>query len=396
MKTQYRYLHIGKYGKHYQYFNLDHHPLLLVWRLYWYGKSLGFRRRGVRRTLGDFKRLLSISKTLFYFRRQMSPSCDLLVLPVCGHVCLQVQHGYKVFDLRQQVIIKLFTPDIDLAFVEHEISSVRRVGVHSFAPTVSRWNEKERWYEEDYVNGYPVPEPEWTTFLHTFHESVPPIVARILAAFPLQEVRTSVYAAELNQRIQDILHSIEYLDAAKLTQIRSFVHEMIDCLRLEELSIYLGWSHGDFTQRHVLTTERGTMLIDWEWAAYRNALYDLYDALFKPYRRLRVRSANSYAAAGMTVVIEQAISQLRLRGDHYTSADRVSLIASLETIHVYRWIYYVEKLYLLLGRELTNRRMDIILQFVSAFTHYEAHLQDSASRPIEHVGGRVPIVDDKP
>lgn len=217
----------------------------------------------------------------------------------------------KVVDLRRQVVSKHFTPDIDLARVRREISSVRRVSAHAFAPRVHRWNVKERWYEEDYITSYPMPEPEWTTFPRTFHESLSPLVASIIVVFPLQEVRSLVYAEELNRLVQGILHPDERLDAAQLTQIRNFVDEMMERLCLEdERLIYFGWSHGDFEPKHVHTMGHGTMLIDWEWAGYRSTLYDLYDVFFKSFRRFRLRLGRGYETSGMAVVIEQAICQL--------------------------------------------------------------------------------------
>ena len=86
-----------------------------------------------------------------------SPNADSVIeLPVSGHLCLQVHNGHKVFDLRQKVTTKVFSPEINLRIVIRQINRARRVGVHPFAPTVRRWNVEERWYEEDYVNGSPL------------------------------------------------------------------------------------------------------------------------------------------------------------------------------------------------------------------------------------------------
>ena len=390
--VQHRYIHIGKDGKDCAYFSLDHHPLLLVWRLYWYGKPLGFRGPGLHRLLVSFKRLFNISKELFYYRRHPPSFRDLLILPVYGHVGLQVQHGYKVFDLRRQMVSKYFTPDFELARVRREISSVRRVGAHDFAPTVHRWNVKERWYEEDYINTYCTPRPDWTTFLRTFHESLPPLVARIIAAFPLQEVRTLVHAEELSRQIQDTLHLDEHLDAVKLNQIRSFIKDTMDCLRLaDERLVYLGWSHGDYKSKHVHPRTHGNILIDWEWAGYRSVLYDLYDAFFKSYRRFRLHPIRGCELPAVSVVVAQAICQLQLYLERSVSADGIPLMISLDTTQVYRRFYYIERICILLGREeITDRRLDRVLQYITAFTSYEAHLLDDTSCHIGHVGNQSP------
>ena len=123
---QNRYVRVGSHGTKSQYFSLQQHPLLLAWWLYWYGKPLGFRGQGLRRMLGDCKRLFCATIMLLYYRYLFPPTADkVLALPISGHLCLKVHSGYKIFDLRHSVVIKVFSPTADSAKVQREIVWVR-------------------------------------------------------------------------------------------------------------------------------------------------------------------------------------------------------------------------------------------------------------------------------
>ena len=336
---------------------------------------MGFRGQGLRRMLGDYKRLFCATIILLYYRYLFPPPADkVLALPVSGHLCLKVHSGYKIFDFRRSVVIKVFSPTSDPAKVQREIVWVRRVGAHRFAPTVHRWSVEERWYEEDYVNGFPAADSDWRKSLHTLQESVVPLVARMILAAPSQKVRALEYALDRSELVlgeQSIL-SDERLDATKVQRIRSFVQMMIERLRQEgDRPLSLVYSHGDFCPKHILTTKHGAVIIDWEAAGYRSALFDLYHAFF---RRLW---GGEGVAPGMAVAMEQAISELQLALQ--ASDDNSSLCLSLDAAKVYRWIYYVERICLYVetrGKRMTERHVNKTLLFIDACNYYEEHLMD--------------------
>lgn len=369
MQTQHRYVRIGSHGGKFRYFCLLQNPFLLTWLLYWYGKLFGFRGKGIRQTLGGLKRLFHAVISLCYYQLH-SPNADSVIeLPVSGHLCLRVHNGYKVFDLRRQKVVKIFSPNIDLAIVRREIERIRRVGTHGFAPTVRRWNVEERWYEEDCVNGYPTP-----------LESLFPLLKSMMLAAPLQEVGALEYAQRRRQIVQGGRSKLsdERLDATKVDTIRSFVDVMINRLHSEgDRRIYLVFSHGDFSPRHVLTGDHGSVIVDWEMVGHRSALFDLYDAFFQ-------RLWGGSTAPGMAAKVENAISQLQLHLALKMTADNSSLISSLDAAEVYRVIYYIECicLYVEAIKKMTQRGLDKILLMIDAYNCYEEILLDGTGHRV--------------
>ena len=119
------------------------------------------------------------------------------------------------------------------------------------------------------------------------------------------------------------------------------------------------------------------MIIDWEMAGHRSALFDLYDAFFQ-------RLWGGGAAPGMAAEVQKAISQLQARLALEVTADNSSLIASLDATEVYRWIYYIECICLFVeeSKKMTQKSLDKILLMINAFNHYEERLLDGGSHRI--------------
>lgn len=377
MPMLHRYVRIDNRLGRNRYVYLRQNPFLLAWRLYWYGKPFGFRGRSLKEKFAGLKRLFRLAVTLCYFRLRSPTSDDLLDLPVHGQFCLQLKNGHKVFNFRRQKVVKVFGPDIDLPAVKHEIDQARWIGTHPFAPSVRRWNIEQRWYEEDYVNGYPGTRSNWAVFLRTFRASVAPLLARMIVASPPQEISSLEYAERRGALIlgdRTTLADVR-LDRARVDRVRSFVEATIEKLRLAgDRTICLVCSHGDFSPGHVLMNRQKAVIIDWEILAQRSALYDFYDYFFE-------RLWLGHLAPGMAIEMGKAISQL----ESYLAADKFSdcssLTASFHNAEVCRLVYYVERISKVVERQkLSDVILDrSILRLIDAYDKYEKSLLDGAS-----------------
>ena len=87
--------------------------------------------------------------------------------------------------------------------------------------------------------------------------------------------------------------------------------------------ISLVCSHGDLLPGHVLSTGHGAVIVDWETLGRRSALYDLYTYFFD-------RLLLGYAAPGMAVAMQEAITQVQAHVALHPSAENGSLLSLVD------------------------------------------------------------------
>jgi thiamine kinase-like enzyme len=123
----------------------------------------------------------------------------------------------------------------------------------------------------------------------------------------------------------------------------------------------LVFSHGDYSLVNILRTKNGIKVIDWEGVAFRNPLYDLHNFFFTElyYKR---------AKTNLVMEINEAILSMQAR--FYTKfpdiAKSLELFAS-----TYRRLYYIERVCMLLERELSNQLLNVVIRSIDMFERYE-------------------------
>jgi hypothetical protein len=353
------FVRVFRIGKREQYLCLDQNPLTLVYLLYRNGRPLHYRGSGLRSILGGYKRLLQAALLLSYYRLFPVSSSNLIHLPVTGQVCLHVRNGYKVFDFRRSIVAKIFLPDVEQAKIENEIGWVTRLGGRQFAPTIRRSNVRERWYEEDYINGEPISADDW--------EALISLIAETILGFEPSRVSALQFAIDRRDKIKESALFNRHFDEAKLAKLQRFLDSTIDKLStFQSVPLFLVCSHGDYSASHVITSNRGNIVIDWEAAAYRSALYDLHNTFF---RRLRGMPESLVAPQA----ISRAISSLKKQLSNSDDKQYDELNLSLESTDVYRLVYYIEYIYSYVQKgKFRARHLDKIIFFINAFERHES------------------------
>jgi hypothetical protein len=255
------------------------------------------------------------------------------------------------------------------------------VGSQALAPVVRRWHVEERWQEEDYCNGFPAAGPDWTTFMRAANEYFIPLIAQTIFISPTEKVGTLAYIGRLNEELSATQNRIsnDETDALPVNALKHFLDGIVDRLRLAgERSIWLGRSHGNFVPRHVLVTKHRFVLVDWDASGIRSALFDLYDVFFS---WLGSKSPRPY----MADMMRGAIAHLQSWIARHTGANNNSLVSSLCEADVYRWIYYLERGYQILGRADTadtptelqlSKQLRRMARYVDRFSLYEKMLSE--------------------
>jgi hypothetical protein len=355
---QHQFVSVANGGSRGRYLHLEQNPLALMFRLYRYGKPFGSRGTSFRAAIRGSGMLAAEMLRYSYYRKRLRNVDSVIELPIFGHLCLAVRNGYKVFDFDRQCVTKVFMADTGPTVVENEIETVRRVAEYEFAPSVIAWNVEERWYREEFVDGYTAKQ-----------EALVPVLRSLMLAEPARKVD----AMEYLQTRRQVLHSPgnqlcdRQLDNESVDRVRTFVDTVIERLNgVADHSIYLVLSHGDFSARHVLKSDHGLVIVDWEAVGQRSALFDLYDSFFQ---RIVQSDGTSERLERLGVAIDQLIARLNARVEPKSR----ELALSLKAVDLYRLVYYVESITWFVGpsKRITSRGLEKLVRMVQTYQQFE-------------------------
>lgn len=352
LTSRYKYVLDGP-----RYICLQQNPAVLAWMMYSRGLPFSGGQRNIRWALNG-------ARVLVQHRLHLRRDSKVLELPIRGNLCLKVHDGWKVFDLYRNAVIKLFSPEVDLETVACEIERIRSVERYEFAPSILQWDVEGRWYEEEYLNGYPVDPTDWMDFLRVFRLYLAPCIESMIVVSDPVTVNAYEYACERRDILWGAKLTNKELDAAKIHSIRCFVDSVVERLYMEgDCQVHLVLSHGDFKPTHVLRTKRGVVIIDWETMGCRSALFDFYN----PFLRHMFYGRTT---ANLVAEVNAAISDLQSRLSTKAPDIACSLLSSAR---IYRWLYYVERVARIVEcwREMTNDLLDSMLRWIKAFNRLE-------------------------
>jgi thiamine kinase-like enzyme len=261
--------------------------------------------------------------------------------------------------------------DCDDEVVSNEIETLRQVGGLDFAPQILRWNLKERWYTEDFVIGRPFyskPRIQTDISLKIFERRIVPCLEKMILWQQPTVIEIEEYVNQLTKTIAEFRTDVETLYGSKADRITKFVNANASCiLKSATGKILLVFSHGDFSLVNILKTAKGIKVIDWEGAAKRNPLYDLYNYFL---------TESYYGRTTVEIVkeINEGINFIRARL-FATSAETAALLNA--TADNYRRLYYLERIGMLLERDLNSKILEVILRSIHIFDAYEENLAKS-------------------
>ena len=354
MKAIHQYIKI--YGR---YYCIKQNILILSWYLYRYNKLIQFRGSHYRR-----KWISIVKKFCIYYLRPRHVESKL-EMPIFGNLCLPVHRGFKVFNFKKKNVTKNFSPNTDLTLVKREIEGVRKASLLNFSPKILRWNIKEKWYTEEFIVGkfyYSYKKNNTKFLLEIYQQEIEPcIIQMILLQAPvLTPLRK--YVEEIITRIKNKVFYSSKTDRIKYEPIKKFINTVAARLNFEKsCKVYLIFSHGDFSLVNILHAREGIKVIDWESAGLRNPLFDLYNFFF---------TEQYYQNANINLVTEigKTISSLRYHLKSKASDLTESIVSSAE---IYRWLYYLERIDLLMERKFSNNLLSVILRSINVFSCYE-------------------------
>lgn len=315
--------------------------------------------------------LVALLKFVAYKYHWRTPK-SIISLPLYGQACVQVHKGFKIFDLRREVVMKLFDPDVSIHEISNEIEQLEIVSRLNFATSLRKWNLLERWYEEDYLVGSveagSVPSDSGT-FLKKFFQEIVPYATKLISLQAPLVKDTEQYVGELIRSVELRCAEGQILPDTDSKKFKEFLRLIVDRLQiLGNVRLFYVFSHGDFCPENIMMTPDGMKIIDWESAQFRTALFDFYSYFFyRPFQQI--------------VPIENLIIEVNQALPFFVSDLSKSFpdLARSMMAHedLYRIIYYLERISMLVERERTDKRLDmksVINRYIEAFEGYEQML----------------------
>ncbi len=324
--------------------------------LFGYGK-LHLNAFGIQR-----KQFPVLLKTVMESRKNgAADTCDTVRLPVFGHLCIAVHHGYKIFDLHKLTATKYFPADIDPSVISGEIHRIRDASALPFTPDLLEVDPEERWYRESFIPGDRSSRKEKSDPASLFRKTIGGYLANVILSRPEKKKSIDDYlkfiGGSLKQRVLELGE-----DNDAYSRVIDFTDRV--SARLGESArtqVRLAFTHGDFSFVNFIYGRKGITVIDWEGADYRNILHDLYNYFFTELYYGRCRSVNNATLTG-------AIEQLEL----LLTTEEASHVGTLaKSADIYRLLYYMERMQMLVDREASEAQRNVILRSIELFENYE-------------------------
>jgi len=380
---KYPYQYIKLHGEPKRHVCIQQNPITLAWVLFFKKNTLhpltfgnGFKKWTLQWIKNGIWKYYSFSRSnliklkLFLIYKYNFRKIDSFIeLPFYGQTCVLVNKGYKIFDLRRGLAIKVYREDIDIPTIKAELERLKKGNLFDFAPSIKRWNINDRWYEEDYIGGSldrSLESRNSSVLLDKFYKDVAPCLESLILQQSPVTKNTIDYVSEIKSILVSDNLWRERLDTEKIDKILDFIYSIIERLRSEEgLSFFRVLTHGDFCPANMLYTKRGLRVLDWESADFRSALFDFYSYFF--YRPLHQKYPLDLSISEINLVLPKYINMLDV-----TSPEISASLKSFEKI--YRWLFYIERLYILIEREKDDTKLNIlgsIFRYIEIFNCYE-------------------------
>jgi aminoglycoside phosphotransferase (APT) family kinase protein len=155
-------------------------------------------------------------------------------------------------------------------------------------------------------------------------------------------------------------------DTKKIDKILDFIQLMTERVQSKgNVPIILVLTHGDFCPANMLNTKNGLRVLDWESATIRSALFDFYSYFF--FRAVHQNLSLDTLRTEISVALPFLITRLDVQAPDISG----SMQAFEE---VYRWLYYIERIYMLMEREKDDRKhniIEVLLRFINVFNDHE-------------------------
>jgi len=286
-------------------------------------------------------------------------------LPVFGHLAIRVHRGYKVFDFRRSEVIKVFNEDTTIADIDNEIAASMMASAVSSAPRHISLGPDRRWYTEEYISGThatQIVEGPNSQFINYYSE-VENCQLELVSSQLQQTVDPRDHFDGLSDdsfRARWLASGIESGVVDRIAEYVTRLHKWLaEKSGPEKLPLVL--THGDFSLVNAISTDSGLRFIDWEGIGAGGALSDVFNFVFV--ERYYDRASPDFVAEACNFVT-------RYRDAVIAHSPQLKSISTSNLVYARR-LYYLERMKLLLDREVTANLSNVVDKSIALFNDFD-------------------------
>jgi len=325
------------------------------------------RSIGVSRNLGR-KAAVIVTRGKF----GLLNSAQQMLLPTFGHVAMQVHRGFKVFDFNKLEVTKVFDQGTPSEIATKELAASKQASEVGAAPRFIAEDPGLAWYREEYLCGVHATDAEFRagTDILDFYPDVERCLLDLVSCKAAIHVKA---VSHINQHA-DTSFRDRWLDAGldskSVDEIAAYVERLQEWLlgqsKPDQLQVVL--THGDFSLVNAISTSAGLRFVDWEGVAPGGLYSDVFHFLFveKYYER-----ATANFAKDLSVFIENYRTSIQSRFPELRKAAEIDLTFA-------RRQYYLERLSLLLDRDVSSNLCNVVSNSIAMFRDFDRDAGDSA------------------
>ena len=355
MNSVYQYIKHGRL-----YVCIQQNIISLAWKIYAKNNALGLSSIGVTQSKG-----MSLLKKLIRHRLDINTEATLIELPILGDLALDVHQGCKIFIFDEMKVAKVIAPLTSISSLKQEMDAVQAAGKLEIAPSISQYDYEGRWYIEDYVPGeflYTGNKSTSEKVCKTYRKEITQCLVTMILAQPSIQITLKTYVQKLVTNILEEKLSKLNLNQQRQTAIQNFVQSIeIELQDHTNHKIELIFSHGDFSMQNILKTRDRLKVIDWEGAQSRSILYDFYNFYM---------TELYYERSGTDLVAEIEIAQSNLQSQ--LTMQKPSVLEYIKLSDpLYLRLFFLERILMLLERDLTDRNLKVLMRSIEIFSSYK-------------------------
>ena len=296
---------------------------------------------------------------------------NCLYLPVFGHVAMRVHRGHKVFDFRRSEVTKVFDRDVPMQDAEVEIAACKTASAVSAAPQYIASDPNTAWFSEEYIRGTHATEivsPRSSDYLSLYPDVEKCLIELLRCQAPIP-VDASVHIdrlAEQSYRDRWLESGAQLEDVERITAylggLRTWLMENADSVPLQ-----LILTHGDFSLVNAISAEGGLRFIDWEGIGMGSLFSDLFNFMF---------TEHYYGRTSSRFTTEVDSTYREFRDAILSGCPELTDAVSLPPVFTRR-LYYLERLRLLLDRDVSTNLLGVVRKSIAMFADFDSDVGNS-------------------